>query len=93
MDNQLQQKDIDNLTHNLKRVEDSVIAGFSKVNDRLDLMNDHFIRKDLFENEIKQLDRDIAELQDANKWLTRTVGSVVLTLLITGGLSAFMLLK
>jgi hypothetical protein len=83
-ENKLQQKDIQNLTSNLGKLEQAMTLGFNKVNDRLDLMNDHFIRKDFFEDKIKYLNEDIAELKDSNKWMFRTVASLILGIIISG---------
>jgi len=91
--NDLQQKDIDNLISNFKRLEQTTTAGFQNVNNRLDLMNDHFIRKDFFEEKIKTLKEEIDQLKDTNKWLGRTVASIILSMLIVGALTAFIILK
>lgn len=92
-DSKLQEKDIQNLAANLQRLEITMAEGFKNVNTRLDIMNDHFIRKDLFDEKIKVLNSDIEELKDANKWLYRTIGAIVITILMTGSLLAFNLLK
>lgn len=92
MDNQLQQKDIANLTENLRRLEATMSVGFNNVNTRLDVMNDHFIRKDFFDDKIKSLNEDIAELKDSNTWLFRTIGGIIITTVLTGGILAFTVL-
>jgi hypothetical protein len=83
-ENRLQQKDINNLTDNLARIEKAMNLGFEKVNSRLDVMNDHFIRKDFFDEKIKTLNDDILELKDSNKWMFRTVSTLILGIIISG---------
>ena len=81
---ELQQKDIELLTANFTRLEKAMEAGFEKVNSRLDLMNDHFIRKDLYEERNSNLEKRVAGLEDSNKWLFRTVATLIISIIISG---------
>jgi len=86
MDNEnlLQQKDIEYLTSGLNKLETSMIKGFSDLNLRLDIMNDHFVKKDLLDEKLLHIQKELESLRDSNKWLFRTVTGVVLGILITG---------
>jgi len=75
----LQQKDIDNLNKNLDRLHQQMEKGFKQVYDRLDIMNANFIAKEVFQVEISNLKAEINELKDSNRWLSKTVGGTIIT--------------
>ena len=81
---ELHNKDIQTITVNLERLEKTMESGFDKVNNRLDIMNDHFIRKDFFDEKVANFTEDIAELKDTNKWLARTVGGIIIVAIVSG---------
>jgi hypothetical protein len=59
-----------------------MIKGFENVNVRLDIMNDNFVKKDVLDDKFKYMQNEINELKDSNKWLYRTVASVVISIII-----------
>lgn len=95
-ENQLQENKIDNLTANLSKLEKAVTdgrietkKGFEKVYDKFDIMEAHFIKKDMFEKEleyikkqteteIETLRKQISALQKINWWIMTTVGTIIL---------------
>lgn len=85
--NDLQQKDIDNLSENLKRIENSLNTsmqvGFKNVHDKLDTMNALFVQKEVFEIKFKNLQVEIDSLMDTNKWLIRSVGSIIIGIIVS----------
>ena len=82
-ENELQQKDIDNLTNTISRIEKTMETGFTSVNTRLDIMNENFVKKDVLDDKFKYMQNEIDELKDSNKWLFRTIASVVIGIIIS----------
>ena len=85
-ENELQQKDIDNLTNTISRIEKTMETGFTSVNTRLDIMNENFVKKDVLDDKFKYMQNEIDELKDSNKWLFRTIASVVIGIIISATL-------
>jgi len=94
-DNRLQQKDIDHLTAGFSKLERAMEVGFSQVYSRLDIMDANFAKKDSLDRELNRLEqcgvvreerlmKEIQELKDSNKWLFRTVATMILSVIITG---------
>jgi len=92
-DNLLQQKDIDFVTKAVAKLENIVTGGFEKVNSRLDIMYDSFVKKELLDDAFNRLEKagdareirlqkEIDALKDTNKWLVRTVVGIIISAIV-----------
>lgn len=83
MEDQLNQKDIAHMKEAIGELKASVVTGFASVNARLDFMSEHFIRRDELDRELSDRDKEIASLQDNQKWVVRTIMGVVILALLS----------
>jgi hypothetical protein len=78
-----QKKDIEYIKRDLANLDRKVDAGFADLKAQIFLMGDTFVRKDVHDQIEEEISNRIKAIEDANRWLFRTVVSTVIGLLAT----------
>ncbi len=71
-----------------KQVE-YVVKQVDDISKKIDDLGDKHPTK----SEHTSLEKRVENLEDSNKWLSRTIGGTILTVVLTGSILAFVLLK
>lgn len=75
---QLNRQAIDNLKENFIKLEKSVFDGFAKVYEKLELMEEHYVRRTELDRALERRDERISELENNQKWVVRSIIGIVI---------------
>ena len=78
----LQQKDINYLTKEVEALKQTLTQGLNSINTKLEVMSDHYVKREEMNEKIKPLREDLDEVKANLTWGIRIViGAVILAIL------------
>ena len=79
------------LSRNLRSLERRISEQFGQINLRLD--NLHFVPRDLYEIQVKQINDRVEELEESRRWQVRTTVAAFLYPLLVGIIIALVVVR
>lgn len=78
----LNQQAITFLKDEVEKLAQAMIKGFQDINSKLEVLSEHYVRRDELDRNLATRDKEIEELKSNQRWVARSIIGVVITALL-----------